>query len=178
MQPYCLCHLIADAHQRIQGAHGLLKHHADVAAADASQLCLALAVRASPRRRTMPLTRVRLDGNNCMIASAVIDFPDPDAPTRPRISPAATSSDRFLMMRASPIDTSGTRFAEAAAQPRPYRPPVSCRTLLSPAQAIAKQVQSQYEQQHCNPWEQGKVRRQRRQRLRIIQHASPAGVGG
>ena len=70
--------------------------------------CLHLVTRSSrsaPRRAGAP-RRVAdaAAGSSRMIASAVIDFPDPEAPTSPRISPARTSSDRFLMMGVAPID--------------------------------------------------------------------------
>src|SRR5580698_9609176 len=52
----------------------------------------------SPSSRTIPEDEAA-GGNNLMILSAVIDLPDPDAPTTPRISPASTFRDRLLTIR-------------------------------------------------------------------------------
>ena len=43
------------------------------------------------------------------------------------------------------------------------------------AQAVAQQIQAQYEQQDRDAREQGELRRERRQCLRLIEHAPPAG---
>ena len=61
-------------------------------------------LKVSPFRRVTPVDEA-VDGKSRMMLSAVIDLPDPDAPTNPRISPARTSSDTFLIMRVAPMAT-------------------------------------------------------------------------
>ena len=59
-------------------------------------------------------------GNSRMTASAVMDFPDPEAPTRPRISPGDTLSDTSSRIRLEPIDThSDSMVRSGVIDPRP-----------------------------------------------------------
>ena len=85
-------HLLADGDQRVERGAGRLGDHGDLGAADLLQV--------RPRRnsaRSRPpstmLPRVRRPGLRMRrrIAVAVTDLPEPDSPTRPRISPSRTS---------------------------------------------------------------------------------------
>ena len=87
-----------------------------------------MTVQTELKTNTDPLTRAPA-GNRRMTASAVIDFPEPEAPTNPRTSPGATWSDTLSRIRSLPIDTQSesivrsgadimTRAAGASRRPR------------------------------------------------------------
>ena len=79
--------LIHDSKQGIQGCHGILKDHSHVTAADIPQFTFAdfheiLAVKfnGAPDNLSPP-------GSNRKMAWQVVVLPQPDSPTRPRVSP-------------------------------------------------------------------------------------------
>ena len=87
--------LLLDRVQRIERGHRLLEHHGDAIAADLAQHRL---------RRADQLLAVERDaapwpwlaagwGRSCRIDSAVTDFPDPNSPTRAKVSPLSRSND-------------------------------------------------------------------------------------
>ena len=57
--------------------------------------------RSWPSSRIRPLA-VAVWGSRPMTANAVIDFPQPDSPTRPRLSPASRTKETRSRMRAGP----------------------------------------------------------------------------
>ena len=90
MQQQRLADLRADGHHRIERAHRLLEDHRDVAAADVRHALRAAATADRCRRSGCARCTVALSGSSRRIDSEVTDLPEPDSPTMPTLSPAAT----------------------------------------------------------------------------------------
>ena len=91
MGEYGLGDLIADAHHGIESGHRFLEDHGDARAAQLAHGVVGKLVDCGCCRfRKQNLAgNVAWGGSRRMMASEVMDFPEPDSPTRPRTSPGA-----------------------------------------------------------------------------------------
>src|ERR1700690_816719 len=101
MQHERLGDLRADAAQRIESRHRLLKDHGDAIAAHRIISPLESPMSSRPSKRTEPETRAP-SGVRAISASAVIVLPEPDSPTPPRLSPSPSENDVRSTTRCDP----------------------------------------------------------------------------
>ena len=76
-----------DGHARVERGVGILEDHLEIDALRARTSRRGRAVRSRPSRMTVP----PVAGMSCMMVRERVDFPQPDSPTRPRISPRSMS---------------------------------------------------------------------------------------
>src|SRR3954468_12184151 len=134
-------------------------------------------VTSQPSNRTRPArTRGPGCGSNPMTASEVMLFPQPDSPTRPRISPLAKPKDTPATMstgsvsgptdtvRSQTVSTALTLLTEDLTEPR----------IESIAQCIADQVQRKRRRHDHHAREEEQPRSARDEGPRFRQHIAPA----
>ena len=94
MHPGDLVDLFPDGQDRIERRHGILCNQRDTPAPKTPIFALPEFREIHPSKCNAPaVTRPPMSGRRPMIAMAVSDFPDPDSPTTPRISPLSTSNE-------------------------------------------------------------------------------------
>ena len=93
MQDQRLGDLRADAMQRVQRRHRLLKDHRDAVAAQAPHLGFAGAGKVAPLEADRAARLCAPSGSRPISASAVIVLPEPDSPTTPRLSPRSSENE-------------------------------------------------------------------------------------
>ena len=88
--------LPADRQHRVERGHRLLEDHGDAVAADAPHRAFAKRWRGRCRRAGCGRDEMRAAGcgSSRMIASAVIDLPEPDSPAMHSVSPRASVKER------------------------------------------------------------------------------------
>ena len=81
--------LVADAQDRVEGGHGLLEDHGDAAAAEAAHGRLGEGEEGLAVEGDGAGHGGAAGGSRRRRAREVADLPEPDSPTRPRVSPGA-----------------------------------------------------------------------------------------